>query len=415
MKSVLELYEQVQAEDFDKAYPLYNQENNKVKVLYVAPFLNGTGYYRMILPLLELNKTSTHSAIVTNIRKWNFAKGFDDEINQVDPDLVAWADYIVLPAMFSDIKRVNEKSGKNFIQEIKQHNEDVLLVMDLDTNFHVLPKEHPGYSNLNRSTHQLGDFATRKKTLLSNIAAMDVVIGATEELLNYYAAKIDKHYPKSKMQLDFFPNLISQFSYQNIRDIKHNEGDKIRIGMIANYSTYYDILSIKDVLSELHAKHKDKVELVLFGWNGKLSSGEKPLEGIDFTHVSSVNFADYHKNGEYLKGYFPSLNDLRLDIALLPMLDIPFNKAGKSPIKYLELAAFDVPVVASNIKPYKGVIEDGENGLLAGTTEEWITKIESLIEDRNLRLEVGRSGFKNAWRNYSYTTRNLELLQDIFI
>lgn len=415
MKSVLELYQQVQAEEFDQAYPLYHKENNKVKILFVAPFLNGTGYYRMILPLLELNKTETHSAIVTNIRKWNFAKGFDDEINQVDPDLVAWADYIILPTMFSDIRQVNKKSGKNFIQEIKQHNEDVLLVMDLDTNFHVLPKEHPGYNNLNRDTHPLGNVAKRKKTLLSNIAAMDMVTGVSEELLNYYEAKIDKHFPQSKVRLEYFPNLISQFSYQNIKTIKRNDTDRFKIGMIGNYSTFYDILSIKDVLVEINEKYGDKVELILFGWNGEINSSEEPLKGIEFTHVNSVNFADYHKNGELLKGYFSMLNDLQLDLALLPMLDIPFNKAGKSPIKYLELAAYDIPVIASNILPYKEVIDDGENGLLAGTTEEWISKIEALIEDRNIRLEIGRNGFKHAWRTYSYTTRNLELLQDIFI
>lgn len=415
MKSVLELYEQVQANDFDQAYPLYQEQSNKVKILYVAPFLNGTGYYRMILPLLELNNTETHTAIVTNIRKWNFAKGFDDEINQVDPDLVAWADYIVLPTMFSDIRQVNQKSGKNFIQEIKQYNEDVLLVMDLDTNFHTLPKEHPGYSNLNRDTHPLGNLTQRKQTLLSNIAAMDMVTGATEQLLNYYEAKIDKHYPESKVRLEYLPNLISQFSYQHVNTIKSNTTKRFKIGLIGNYSTHYDLLSIQEVLQQLYEKYGDKIELILFGWNGKLSGGEQPLKTIDFTHVQSVNFADYHKNGAFMKGYFSTLNDLELDVALLPMLDIPFNKAGKSSIKYLELAAFDIPVVASNILPYKEIIDDGENGMLAGTTEEWINKIEALMEDKNLRLEIGRNGFKHAWRNYSYNRKNLELIQDIFI
>jgi glycosyltransferase involved in cell wall biosynthesis len=415
MKNIIELYNQVQEEEFEKAYPLYHQENSKIKILYVAPFLNGTGYYRMLLPLLELNKTMTHSAIVTNIRKWNFAQGFDDSNTPIDPDLIAWADYIVLPAMFSDIRKINETSGKNLIQEIKKHNEDVLLVMDLDSNFHVLPKEHPSYEKLNRASHTLGNLATRKKTLLSNIAAMDLVTGATEQLLNYYESKINKHFPNSKVTLEYLPNLISHFSYQNIKGIKRNQNDKLKIGLIGNYSTYYDILSIKEVLTEIYAKYKDKIEIILFGWNGKVSGGEQPLKEIEFTHVDSVNFVDYYKDDVFMKGYFSTLNDLKLDIALLPMLDIPFNKAGKSPIKYLELSAFKIPVVASNILPYREVIDYGENGLLAATKEEWVSKVASLIENKEQRIAIGEAAFKHAYRTYCYTTRNLETLQDTFI
>src|SRR5579885_787089 len=103
MKTLKELYGRLNtAKNFKEKYPQYNMDDNKIHVLFLSPCLNEAGYYRMILPALELNKTDTHSAIIGHIHKWDFNKLFDDYDTPIDFRLVEWADYVVLPVMFTD-------------------------------------------------------------------------------------------------------------------------------------------------------------------------------------------------------------------------------------------------------------------------------------------------------------------------
>ena len=389
MRTVRKLYELLGSnKPFEEKYPLVLQQDGKVHILYVAPCLNGTGFYRMIIPMLELNKTATHSAILTGIHKWNFNKQFEDYDNPIDRRLIEWADYVVLPTTFSDTEYIKKS--------MRAINDELQFVMDVDCLHHQYPKSHPNYEKV----------ATKhKQLLLKNIAEMDIVTAASEGLIHYYEKQLAEKYPDSKVYLEYQPNLISDFGFQEIESIQQNQSDKLRIGIIGNVAGHYDTISIKEVLFQIKEKYKEKVELVFFGWNGLLLDGSPAFEGLEFTTEKSVRFLDYYNR----------LNELQLDLVLLPFSDNPFNSKGKSFIKYLETAAFALPVVASNVTPFKAVIDDEETGMLAETTEEWMVKIEQLAEDAAYRQAMGKAALKSAWRNYSFTTRNLQLLTDIFI
>ncbi|WP_339736590.1 glycosyltransferase [uncultured Sunxiuqinia sp.] len=389
MRNVKELYHVLNGKyEFEEKYPFYQEDDGKVHVLYVAPCINGTGFYRMILPMLELNKTGTHVAIVSTIHKWSFSKQFDDYDNPLDKRLIEWADYVVLPAIFSDVSYV--------LKSLLEINPDLQFVMDMDCNYHAYPKEHPNYKKF---TKQHGAI------LLSNIAQMDILTGASESLLQAYDSRIEKKHPTSNVVLEYQPNLISNFGFQELEAIKQNDSGKLRIGIVGNYGSYYDTLSMKEALFQIKEKYKDKVQFIFFGWNGKHSKNEEPFKDFDFVFEKSVSFLDYYSK----------LNDLVIDIALLPSTSIDFNTKGKSFIKYLELSAFAIPVVASNATPYREVIDDEDTGMLASTTEEWTSKVESLIEDAEYRHTLGKAALKNTWRNYSYTARSIKILTDIFI
>jgi len=398
MKAIEELYERLHSSEnekgniieksFEERYPAYEQNDNKIHVLYISPCINGTGFYRMILPMLELNKTSTHKAIITNLHKWNFSKQFEDYDNPIDTRLIKWANYIVFPSMYVDATET--------FNSFRSINKEVQIIMDIDTNVHRYPKEHPNYAKITQEV---------KRNFLENMGYVDLVTGASEELLGFYTQLYEKYASGKEIYMEYIPNLISNFGLEEVATIKQNETKKIRIGIIGNLSNHYDTLSIKDVLIEIGAKHKDKIELLFFGWNGKLPNGDEPLKGLQFSFIKSVSFM----------GYYPKLNGLVFDFVLLPLAKIPFNTHGKSFVKYLELAAFAVPVIASKLPPYVHAIEQEENGMLAATTEEWVTAIEKLIDDKDFRYALGRAALKNAWRNFSYTTKNLNHLKEFFI
>lgn len=393
MKKIKVLYTLLQEQkDFKIRYPQFDPDDGKIHILYLSTCLNGTGYYRSIAPALELNRSKTHSAIITNIHKWNFNKQsleYDDSLDESSSvKLIQWAHYVVLPIILTDTTYI--------VKTLEALNEDIQIVMDIDFNIHSLPNEHPQYSKITEK---------QKDQLLMNISDMSILTSASEGLLDFYEQLLERDHPDSTTFLEYIPNLISQFGYEDVEPLKKNGSDKIRIGIIGNASSAMDTTCIGEVLKTIQEKHKGKIELIMFGWDGKSPKGELVLKDIEFTYVKSVGFLDY----------FNKLNDLALDLALIPLADIPYNTMGKSFIKYLELSVFRIPVVASDVEPLKEVLEHNETGYLASSDEDWVSYTERLISDQPLRERIGGSALKAVWRNYSFTSRTLQLYEEIFI
>ncbi len=402
MKQIKALKEQLKAEKFEEKYPLHDLNDGKVHVLYIWPCLNGTGYYRSIAPALELNKTHTHCALISGIHSWDFNKQFDDYDSPVDERLIQWAHYIVLPTIFTDVEYI--------ISALLEINDDLQFVMDLDQNFHQIPKGHPDHDKI--STEM-------KKQLLKNISRMDLMTGASEELLDYYNSLLEKHFPNSTVFLEYLPNLISSLTYEEIElPRKGNQGQKrtdnnasrrpstdaVKIGLIGGLSAAEDILSVLEPVRAIQKKYGEKVEFILFGWDGQLK-GENKLEGLKFKYVKSVSFTDFINR----------LKELSLDIALLPLRDIPFNTKGKSAIKYFELSVFRIPVIASDVAPYSKVIEHKETGLLVKDADQWIKAVDTLIQNERLRKRIGNAASRAVWGMNAYNDANIGLSQTVFI
>lgn len=89
-----------------------------------------------------------------------------------------------------------------------------------------------------------------------------------------------------------------------------------------------------------------------------------------------------------------------IDIGIYPLPDTIWAK-GKAGFKAIQYMAVGVPVVASAVGMAKEIIEDGINGFLANSYEEWIEKISKLIENPDLRKRIGLAGRKTVEKNFS--------------
>ncbi|MDQ1284475.1 MAG: hypothetical protein QG620_823 [Patescibacteria group bacterium] len=94
-------------------------------------------------------------------------------------------------------------------------------------------------------------------------------------------------------------------------------------------------------------------------------------------------------------------NVYKCDINLAPLeIGNPFCEA-KSEIKFSGAGVFEIPTVAVRNRTYFEAIDDGVDGFLAESAEEWVEKIGRLIEDENLRNSMGEKAREKTLKDYT--------------
>jgi glycosyltransferase involved in cell wall biosynthesis len=109
------------------------------------------------------------------------------------------------------------------------------------------------------------------------------------------------------------------------------------------------------------------------------------------------------------------VEDLRpIDIGIMPMIDDDFGR-GKCGLKALQYMALGISPVVSPVGVNSEIIQDGVNGLLARTEEDWISALRTLLHDRGLRQRMGAAARKTVEEKYSaalQSQRVVEIFQE---
>jgi glycosyltransferase involved in cell wall biosynthesis len=79
------------------------------------------------------------------------------------------------------------------------------------------------------------------------------------------------------------------------------------------------------------------------------------------------------------------------DIGLMPLADSPWEK-GKCGYKLIQYMACGLPVVASPIGVNSSLVQQGENGYLAASSDEWVSALWRMINDVASRRKMGAAG-----------------------
>jgi glycosyltransferase involved in cell wall biosynthesis len=359
------------------------EADDKIHLLYVSPKLNSSGYYRMIAPALEINKTTTHKAIVTSIEINDFKDSFAEIVNQLDERLVTWADYILLPPLFSDLQYL--------VQAIKIINTTVQLVMDVDKNYFHFP------DTLSRKLTK-----EHQKHFEKNLGMMDIVTTANKAFQHYLQKLLEDRLPNSNTFLQYLPSLISRLGYEEVPPIQTSSETILRIGLIKSLEE--DLIGFKDALFAIRKAFEGKIEFVYLGTPQSSEEIAKLLADLE---------CEIHKTVSFEK-HFEKLSSLQLDIALLPAADTTYNRHNNHH-RFFELAVFGIPVIASTYHSDKSIIQDGDNGFIAGELPEWIEILKALIENETDLKRISRNVLKDAWKHHSYNARSLQQLAEIFI
>ena len=102
-------------------------------------------------------------------------------------------------------------------------------------------------------------------------------------------------------------------------------------------------------------------------------------------------------------GYLQYLQALsQTDISIVPLTKDQFNEC-KSAIRYIEASLCSVPTIASSVGQFSEIIADGKDGFLAVSTEEWVSKLTTLVDDRNMRHAMGMNSRANVMKHHTIT------------
>jgi glycosyltransferase involved in cell wall biosynthesis len=201
------------------------------------------------------------------------------------------------------------------------------------------------------------------------IGLVDSVIAGNEYLANY-ALKLNKN-------VQIIPSTIDFNEYSPVKKNKN----QVCIGWTGSFSTIKHFEMIIPVLERIKWKYQNLVYFKLIG-DSSYRYPELQIKGIEWRANTEVK-------------------DLsELDVGIMPLPDNPWTR-GKCGMKGLQYMALEIPTIMSPVGVNKKIIQDGLNGFLAITEDEWFDKLSQLIESKELREKLGKAGRETVEDKYS--------------
>lgn len=222
-------------------------------------------------------------------------------------------------------------------------------------------------TDIDPSNHFFKNFNSDTRTRLAYaLARCDRMVVSTEFLAN--------HYQRFNQDIRVVPNRLEMSKWLHLRPTHRSRG-KPRIGWAGGTTHQRDLLLLKEVIGQT----QHEADWIFFGMT--------PPE-IAPMLTESYPFIPYEH-------YPAQLASLDLDIAVAPLADTLFNR-GKSNIRLLELGILGLPVVCTDIDPYR----NSPACLVKNTTEQWVSALRERIHDAEGRKTEGAAMRKWVLQNY---------------
>jgi len=156
---------------------------------------------------------------------------------------------------------------------------------------------------------------------------------------------------------------------------------QLTIGWIGSHSTAVYLQRLEKALATLSKKY----DFIL-----KVIGAQDAV--ISMTGVKIINI------GWTLENEIRELRSFDIGLYPLPTDQWVLGKTGFKAIQYMSVG---IPAVAQNVGANRMIIKDGENGFLVDSDQQWIDRIEKLINDPQLRRRIGEAGRQTVEQKYS--------------
>lgn len=174
-----------------------------------------------------------------------------------------------------------------------------------------------------------------------------------------------------------------------------------------------------------------KKEVTTIGWTGShstmpylhlLDNVFKKLAKLRSIKVLAISNSTYTCDGVEVENIpwkeDSEISDLhRIDIGVYPVPKEPWvlGKSGCKAITYMSVGVPSVSTAYGNV--VTTVVDNNVNGFLADTEEDWLNYLTKLIDDVNLRKQIGEQGRAKAVAEFSVkanTKKYLDIFEQVY-
>ncbi len=165
--------------------------------------------------------------------------------------------------------------------------------------------------------------------------------------------------------------VLPNFIHEDLLGWSRPRRDRVTVGYQGGASHLVDMCAVQEPLTRFFEGHR-QVDMHFIGpdWS--------PMIRHDCLWTSwAQDLWDYYHAVDF-------------DVAIAPLADIEFNRS-KSYLKALDAAALGIPVVATDLEPYREFVRDGETGYLIPPGDDglWVRRLHELVSDTDMREEMG--------------------------
>lgn len=163
-------------------------------------------------------------------------------------------------------------------------------------------------------------------------------------------------------------------------------------------------------------KKEEDHNRVCIGWSGSFSTiqhfslaipalkriKDKYGEGVSFKIIGDSNYfcKELNTQGEAWKADTEVEGLSKIDIGIMPLPDDEWAK-GKCGLKGLQYMALSIPTLMSPVGVNCEIINNGSNGFLPKSEDDWVNYLSQLIENKQMRAQIGTEGKKTLVEKYS--------------
>ena len=217
----------------------------------------------------------------------------------------------------------------------------------------------------------LGSNSNFRRTKRMVVAAEKVIVSGDE--LGKFCSQFNKIPVVIPSPVD-----SDRIDYKRRQSVNQEE---VVIGWIGSVWTQKYVKEIAEALILL--SRSENVKLLLVGASKNFKIDDIPVEVVPWSYESEAELLH------------------RMDIGIMPLPDNEWSR-GKGGYKIYQYMASGMPVVASPVGINAAIVDEGVNGFLASTMDEWVDYLSVLISDPGLRITMGKKGRQKMVSNYSY-------------
>lgn len=229
--------------------------------------------------------------------------------------------------------------------------------------------------------------ANKKYDWLKNPAKTAIIISCSHMIFagNRYLADYASMYNNN---VKIIPTTIDTGVYTKI--LYPEKKNSICIGWSGSVTTIQHFKFALPFLIKIFIKYPGKIKIKVIG-DKDYRNFELNIKGISWVKADEIK----------------ELSEF--DIGIMPLPDDEWAK-GKCGLKGLQYMSLEIPTIMSPVGVNSEIIQDGINGFLAATEDEWIEKLSLLIEDRQLRQKLGKAGRQTVIEKYSVESQKQNYL-----